>query len=663
MTESEFSTDYNDTITSETDLNLLEFNMTTYFKNLSTYSPKNSYGSCGYVTFIQCLSYYDTFLNDLIIPEKYEKQQSNAMDYNNALSVSPGVLRQSYPQSNIFEFVQNNMEEDYQMYLMYLFNNLENNTSDDYEDSIAMWDYQKLLDILFLDYNMNFSYKSYTDFYNNSKPTDSTVIEWFDNYVKTNLDLGIPVVLHIANYDNTTGDLNNYHSVVAYYYDENGIHANFGWGSNSTDIIITDTYQITEAGIFNFTDMPLSHSNNYTINNLKYCGCGILGHSHSFNFNCYSVDDYKHSLVCECETFYTKNHDKLYFNKKILCNSCEWNNNIDNVTNDSYININTFDYEDYENISLDIFDETISSDSFKILKIDCAMRFDVELIVKSNISFIIFKQNKTNNSIDLQEIYNISFNSNSDFQIDLEKGDYYIGYFGLSNNDYVTIALTRNITLHGEQYLITDPDKFTNVGSQINIIEKNLSLEQKSYRGNTITEGFTRLIYLSTGESRQLYNWHSSNDDIASVTNFGTILAKSVDMNKTVKIMAINKNNPSIIFIKEFYVNNDNNTYISNPINIDMQISIIAGQAVSINLNNEVVPINILQYYSWETNNTSFATIDYWGIIYTYEIAKNNEVIIVGTYKYNERVNMSRMLKVPRESWEMYGELFKKFEN
>lgn len=26
--------------------------------------------------------------------------------------------------------------------------------------------------------------------------------------------------------------------------------------------------------------------------------------------------------------------------------------------------------------------------------------------------------------------------------------------------------------------------------------------------------------------------------------------------------------------------------------------------------------------------------------------------------KYNERVNMSRMLKVPRESWEMYGELF-----
>lgn len=63
MTESEFSTDYNDTITSETDLNLLEFNMTTYFKNLSTYSPKNSYGSCGYVTFIQCLSYYDTFIH------------------------------------------------------------------------------------------------------------------------------------------------------------------------------------------------------------------------------------------------------------------------------------------------------------------------------------------------------------------------------------------------------------------------------------------------------------------------------------------------------------------------------------------------------------------------------------------------------------------------
>lgn len=30
--------------------------------------------------------------------------------------------------------------------------------------------------------------------------------------------------------------------------------------------------------------------------------------------------------------------------------------------------------------------------------------------------------------------------------------------------------------------------------------------------------------------------------------------------------------------------------------------------------------------------------------------------------KYNERVNMSRMLKVPRESWEMYGELFIDFK-
>ena len=76
MTESEFSTDYNDTITSETDLNLLEFNMTTYFKNLSTYFPKNSYGSCGYVTFIQCLSYYDTFLNDLIIPENMRNNKA-----------------------------------------------------------------------------------------------------------------------------------------------------------------------------------------------------------------------------------------------------------------------------------------------------------------------------------------------------------------------------------------------------------------------------------------------------------------------------------------------------------------------------------------------------------------------------------------------------------
>ena len=51
------------------------FSMVTYFQNLYTYSPINSHGSCGYVSFIQYLSYLDAFVNDDIIPTIYERSQ------------------------------------------------------------------------------------------------------------------------------------------------------------------------------------------------------------------------------------------------------------------------------------------------------------------------------------------------------------------------------------------------------------------------------------------------------------------------------------------------------------------------------------------------------------------------------------------------------------
>lgn len=81
--------------------------MITYFKNLSDYSPKNSYGSCGYVSLIQYLSYFDTFYNDNIIPEKFEKNY-DGNDWDDAILKSPGVLRQDYPeQSNeLYNYVE-----------------------------------------------------------------------------------------------------------------------------------------------------------------------------------------------------------------------------------------------------------------------------------------------------------------------------------------------------------------------------------------------------------------------------------------------------------------------------------------------------------------------------------------------------------------------------
>lgn len=49
------------------------FNMSDYFRNLYDYSPLNrAGGSCGFVSLINLLTFYDTFFNDDVIPEQYD---------------------------------------------------------------------------------------------------------------------------------------------------------------------------------------------------------------------------------------------------------------------------------------------------------------------------------------------------------------------------------------------------------------------------------------------------------------------------------------------------------------------------------------------------------------------------------------------------------------
>lgn len=275
--------------------------MITYFYNLYSFSPENSYNSCGYVSFIQYLSYFDSFYNDAIIPEQYERNQGSSLTFADARLVSPGVIRQTYPDNSIdlYNFVQNNKDSDYQMELMYLVNENYCRNASNYDSSIGMWDYDIIVDSIPALSNSSFEFTSYNDFGVNAKPTDTNVISWFDSYVKNQLDDGYPVMLHIAMYNEITDDLDGYHSVVAYYYDNDGIHANFGWGSDSTDVIISDDYQITEAGCIDFSDVTEIHSNNFVVNDIGYCGCG-LQHVHNYTYDYSHFLPSKHRAYCCC---------------------------------------------------------------------------------------------------------------------------------------------------------------------------------------------------------------------------------------------------------------------------------------------------------------------------------------------------------------------------
>lgn len=254
------------------------FNRITYFQNLSAYSPYNNIGSCGYVSLIQLLSYYDTFYNDRIIPEQYERKNETATTEAAAKLQSPGVLRQEYyasGYSSYYKYCNATMDSDLQSKLTVTYNKLNGSNADGtyndgtpkFEYSTGAWLYQKTLN----------------SFYGNSSTVkvnvyrSKTQTEYL-SLIKETIGSGNPVIVHIKKYD-SNGKEAGYHSVVAYSYDESGIYANFGWGSYANKYQLlggnAGYTEIDTVATLDFSSLGHSHSNNYKINSKTYCGCNL----------------------------------------------------------------------------------------------------------------------------------------------------------------------------------------------------------------------------------------------------------------------------------------------------------------------------------------------------------------------------------------------------
>ena len=313
--------------------------MITFFQNLAAYSPANSSGSCGYVSLIQYLCYLDSFYNDGIIPQAYEQNQGSATSLFNARLVSPGVLNHAYPSYNditeyingqwqytfydtqghtdFYNYVIANKSTDYQMKLMHIFNEANNRAAYEYSASIGMWSYDTIFSTISALSGVSFSYVKASNTWPNTAPNDSTIQQYFYAYVTAQLALGRPVILHIAKAaslpeNQGTDYYSDYHSVVAYYYDDDGIHANFGWGSNTTDLLITGddgSYYITDAGYLDVSSIPIRHSDNFIVDNHGYCGCGTIHtHHYTFKYQQISLFSPNHKSYCVCDSYITETH-------------------------------------------------------------------------------------------------------------------------------------------------------------------------------------------------------------------------------------------------------------------------------------------------------------------------------------------------------------------
>ncbi|MBE6131094.1 MAG: hypothetical protein E7183_05175 [Erysipelotrichaceae bacterium] len=234
-----------------------------------------------------------------------------------------------------------------------------------------------------------------------------------------------------------------------------------------------------------------------------------------------------------------------------------------------------------------------------------------------------------------------STNRSPVFTLILDPGTYYFGY--AENEDAVNInfALRRMVdyNMNMQGILVADP-YYTGYDLGTEVLFNSGECDEY-----TITEGFTRNIYLMVEDrlrdpmSRLDYDWYSSNENVAIVTNYGTVLAMSVTEDTTVTIYAVLKDDPKVVYYRTFTVLNDEEEDLIE-IELNMSYSYVAENGTyQLELTNTNCPYPMIQYYSWNILNESEETVtmNYWGQISSTGICT---VLIVGTYNLNSRVRL-----------------------
>ena len=320
--------------------------------------------------------------------------------------------------------------------------------------------------------------------------------------------------------------------------------------------------------------------------------------------------------------------------------------------------IDLFTKSESTNSTIEILDsETTKGDYAKKIILKQAGEFTVNYSYSgsqsSDILFVLSKlnYNSTTQKYTIETLISQLMDAENDsftYTLDLTDGTYFVAYFNKDDNAAFDVTFNRLVTQYGGSVLIPDPDSVTDGGSQVEVYEKGLPYYEVSYRGTNIVIGFTRVIYIDyhyvNQNSREDYYWYSSNDSIASVSQHGTVFGKSAG---TVKIMAVNKDDPSIVFVKQFTVVQDTKTYsevIYSEFNDTHKLS--KGE-YQLGLDVQNSPYPMTQYYSWrvvsKSSTITSVSIDQWGNV---TITGTGNVVIEGyNYIYNNnygvRINLT----------------------
>lgn len=312
------------------------------------------------------------------------------------------------------------------------------------------------------------------------------------------------------------------------------------------------------------------------------------------------------------------------------------------------------------NSHLNIFNyETLKGDYIKELNLKQSGKFTISYNYNgSQINDMLFvlsklnyneQTNKYSLEIIISQLMDVENNAYTN-TLNLTDGIYYIGYFNKKDTGTFNISFNRLVTEYNPNTLVTDPEKNTDCGSQINVYESDIDIYERSYRSTEIVKGFTRIIYFDVNlvnqYSRGDYYWYSSNNSVATVSQHGTVFGETCG---NVKIMAVNKDNSSIVFVKEFTIIPDTKTYTTSKIikiNDTYKTSNNTDYKLGLTIQNSPYPM--VQYYTWQIyyrddTITSVQLDEYGNVV----IKGTGEVIFWGkNYIYNNNYEIRIHVKV-----------------
>ena len=318
-----------------------------YYDNLTYNFGVNYKNSCGYIALAMLFSYYDTYLNDNIIPEQYDVNSIGEDTDIISRRNSPGTLRDIIQNPNnihdktLSEFTAteyySKMESMSSFSLHAKLISIgaalgKYNFTNSFAPALTSINDLRLIASSFLT-NVSEIQNTEYDILTLYKGQAGKTAEDIKNKAIEMIQQGYPVLLLVGVPGKSVG-----HFVIAYDYnpDSKKIYCHFGYGANQTHVSLDET-EYSECWSMLVIDFKIehSHSKNYGVTTITsnipsteyYCydHCNIItyinkGGEHTYN-NSYSTHSSdQHKAYCECGEYILQDH--LLFKESACCSLC-----------------------------------------------------------------------------------------------------------------------------------------------------------------------------------------------------------------------------------------------------------------------------------------------------------------------------------------------------